>query len=81
MPKTIQALLPQYLAEIQNIYGSHLKSVILGFCYPRDILQHLRGLFFPPIAETVPDSLMLAPSSNFCRRFSSRFLSGTRLLR
>lgn len=32
MPKTIQSLLPQYLSEIQKIYGSHLKFPILGIC-------------------------------------------------
>ena len=35
MPKTIQSLLPQYLSEIQKIYGSHLKSVILYGSYAR----------------------------------------------
>lgn len=35
MPKTIESLLPQYLSEIQKIYGSHLKSVILYGSYAR----------------------------------------------
>ena len=35
MPKTMYSLLAQYLAEIQNIYGSHLKSVILYGSYAR----------------------------------------------
>lgn len=35
MPKTIQSLLPQYLTEIQKIYGTHLKSVILYGSYAR----------------------------------------------
>lgn len=35
MPKTIQSFLPQYLSEIQKIYGSHLKSVILYGSYAR----------------------------------------------
>ena len=35
MQKTIQSLLPQYLAEVQQIYGPHLKSVILYGSYAR----------------------------------------------
>lgn len=35
MPKTVQSLLPQYLSEVQKIYGSHLKSVILYGSYAR----------------------------------------------
>lgn len=35
MPETMYSLLVQYLAEIQNIYGSHLKSVILYGSYAR----------------------------------------------
>ena len=35
MPMTIQTLLTQYLSEIQKIYGSHLKSVILYGSYAR----------------------------------------------
>lgn len=35
MPKNIQSILTEYLAEIQKIYGSHLKSVILYGSYAR----------------------------------------------
>ena len=35
MPMTIQTLLTDYLAEIQKIYGLHLKSVILYGSYAR----------------------------------------------
>lgn len=35
MPKSIQSLLAEYLTEIQKIYGSHLKSVILYGSYAR----------------------------------------------
>lgn len=35
MPKSIQSLLADYLSEIQKIYGSHLKSVILYGSYAR----------------------------------------------
>ena len=35
MPKIIQSLLADYLSEIQKIYGSHLKSVILYGSYAR----------------------------------------------
>ncbi|MBS6196573.1 MAG: nucleotidyltransferase domain-containing protein [Clostridiales bacterium] len=35
MPKDIQILLKEYLIEIQKIYGSHLKSVILYGSYAR----------------------------------------------
>lgn len=35
MPKNIQSLLTEYLSEIQKIYGSHLKSVILYGSYAR----------------------------------------------
>lgn len=35
MQKIIQSLLPQYLSEVQKIYGSHLKSVILYGSYAR----------------------------------------------
>lgn len=35
MPKSIQSLLTDYLIEIQKIYGSHLKSVILYGSYAR----------------------------------------------
>ncbi len=35
MPKIMHSLLFQYLTEIQNIYGSHLKSVILYGSYAR----------------------------------------------
>lgn len=35
MPQTIHTLLTQYLSEIQKIYGTHLKSVILYGSYAR----------------------------------------------
>lgn len=35
MPKSIQSLLADYLTEIQKIYGSHLKRVILYGSYAR----------------------------------------------
>ena len=35
MPKSIQSLLMDYLSEIQKIYGSHLKRVILYGSYAR----------------------------------------------
>lgn len=35
MPKSIKSLLADYLAEIQKIYGPHLKSVILYGSYAR----------------------------------------------
>lgn len=35
MPMTIQTLLSEYLTEIQRIYGSHLKRVILYGSYAR----------------------------------------------
>lgn len=35
MPKSIQSLLTEYLAGIQKIYGTHLKSVILYGSYAR----------------------------------------------
>lgn len=35
MPQTIHILLTQYLSEVQKIYGSHLKSVILYGSYAR----------------------------------------------
>ena len=35
MPTTIKTLLADYLAEIQKIYGLHLKSVILYGSYAR----------------------------------------------
>lgn len=35
MPQIIHTLLTQYLAEIQKIYGTHLKSVILYGSYAR----------------------------------------------
>jgi predicted nucleotidyltransferase len=35
MPQTIHTLLLEYLAELQRIYGSHLKSVILYGSYAR----------------------------------------------
>lgn len=35
MPQTIQTLLAQYLLEVQKIYGTHLKSVILYGSYAR----------------------------------------------
>ena len=35
MPQTIHTLLTQYLLEIQKIYGTHLKSVILYGSYAR----------------------------------------------
>ena len=35
MPMTIKTLLTDYLAEIQKIYGLHLKSVILYGSYAR----------------------------------------------
>ena len=35
MPQTINVLLDKYLLEIQKIYGSHLKSVILYGSYAR----------------------------------------------
>lgn len=35
MPKSIQSLLTDYLAEIKKIYGVHLKSVILYGSYAR----------------------------------------------
>ena len=35
MSKTVQSLLYQYLLEIQKIYGTHLKSVILYGSYAR----------------------------------------------
>lgn len=35
MPQTVQSLLHQYLEEVQKIYGSHLKSVILYGSYAR----------------------------------------------
>ncbi len=35
MPQTIHALLTQYLSEVQKIYGSHLKTVILYGSYAR----------------------------------------------
>lgn len=35
MPQTIHALLMQYLSEVQKIYGTHLKSVILYGSYAR----------------------------------------------
>ena len=36
MPQTIHTVLIQYLSEIQKIYGTHLKSVILYGSYARD---------------------------------------------
>lgn len=35
MPQTIHILLTKYLTEIQKIYGTHLKSVILYGSYAR----------------------------------------------
>ena len=35
MPMTIHTLLTQYLSEVQKIYGSHLKRVILYGSYAR----------------------------------------------
>ena len=35
MPKTIQTLLADYLADIRKIYGNHLKTVILYGSYAR----------------------------------------------
>ena len=35
MPRSIRVLLMQYLTELQKIYGSHLKSVILYGSYAR----------------------------------------------
>ncbi len=35
MPQTIHTLLTQYLSEILNIYGTHLKRVILYGSYAR----------------------------------------------
>lgn len=35
MPQTIQTLLNQYLSQIKNIYGIHLKCVILYGSYAR----------------------------------------------
>lgn len=35
MPQTIHILLKQYLSELQKIYGTHLKSVILYGSYAR----------------------------------------------
>lgn len=35
MSKTVQSLLFQYLSDIQKIYGSHLKNVILYGSYAR----------------------------------------------
>ena len=35
MPKTIHTLFTQYLSEVQKIYGSHLKRVILYGSYAR----------------------------------------------
>lgn len=35
MPQTIHTLLTQYLSEVQKIYGTHLKSVILYGSYAR----------------------------------------------
>ena len=35
MPRTIQTILSQYIAQLQKIYGSHLKSVILYGSYAR----------------------------------------------
>ena len=35
MPQTIHTLLIQYLSEVQKIYGTHLKSVILYGSYAR----------------------------------------------
>ena len=35
MPKIVAALLPNYLTEIQQLYGSHLKNVILYGSYAR----------------------------------------------
>lgn len=39
MPQTIHALLTQYLSEVQEIYGSHLKTVILYDSYAREDLE------------------------------------------
>ena len=35
MPQTMQTLLARYVTEVQKIYGSHLKSVILYGSYAR----------------------------------------------
>ena len=35
IPKNIESLLTEYLAEIQKMYGSHLKSVILYGSYAK----------------------------------------------
>ena len=35
MPQTMQTLLDRYVTEVQKIYGSHLKSVILYGSYAR----------------------------------------------
>lgn len=35
MPQTMQNLIKQYVAEIQKIYGSHLRQVILYGSYAR----------------------------------------------
>ena len=35
MPQSIHTLLTQYLSEVQKIYGTHLKSVILYGSYAR----------------------------------------------
>lgn len=35
MPQVIHTLLEQYLSEVQKIYGTHLKSVILYGSYAR----------------------------------------------
>jgi predicted nucleotidyltransferase len=35
MPQTMQSLLSEYLSAVKNIYGKHLKSVILYGSYAR----------------------------------------------
>ena len=35
MPQTMQTLLARYVTEVQKIYGTHLKSVILYGSYAR----------------------------------------------
>lgn len=35
MPQTIQGLIQQYISEVRNIYGSHVRQVILYGSYAR----------------------------------------------
>lgn len=44
MSQSIRILLMQYLTELQKIYGSHLKSVILYGSYARGIIHRIQIL-------------------------------------